>query len=252
VFGGDISGTKGTVTKFLIGSNVAVWLLTVFLAVAAGQVSGSQIGSLLTSGGETAFTQDFAAVPYFLTNGGLAFGGIASGEFYRLLTSDFLHYGIVHIGFNMYALWILGRECERLLGRWRFLLLYLLTGVGGATAVYLFGSPNALVAGASSSIFGLIGAMVFFFKKLQADMRGLIGLIVLNVAITLFVPGISILGHAGGFVLGSALGAVLAYAPAGPMRKQLQLAGIAGVALVMVAVVAARTVQLGLLGVSLP
>jgi membrane associated rhomboid family serine protease len=174
--------------------------------------------------------------------------GIATGEFYRLVTADFLHYGLLHLGLNMYALWLLGRECERLLGRWRFAALYLLAGIGGAVAVYWF-SPHSLTVGASGSVFGLMGALFFFFRRLNLDVRGLVGLLVLNLVITVSVRQISFWGHIGGLVVGAVLGAILAYAPRNSLRLPVQVGGIVLVALLLALAVAARTGQLGYLGV---
>src|SRR5437762_853516 len=79
--------------------------------------------------------------------------GIAHGEWYRLITAMFLHYGLLHLALNMYALWILGRDLERFLGPLRFTGLYLLAGLGGNVAAYLFSAPNAATAGASTAVF---------------------------------------------------------------------------------------------------
>ncbi|HEV2087424.1 MAG TPA: rhomboid family intramembrane serine protease [Cryptosporangiaceae bacterium] len=246
VFGGSVEGERGTVTKALIGVNLALWLLTIVAAVLTGDVSIAEVGRLVATGGTTGITEWGAALPLARCSDG-ALCGIAAGEYYRLLTADFLHYGLIHIGFNMYVLWVFGRECERLLGRSRFLALYLLTGVGGSVAVYAFGAPNVASAGASASIFGLLGALFFFFRRLRMDMRGLTFLIVGNFALGFFIPNISILGHLGGLAAGAAIGALLAYAPSGPHRTAIQVSGMAAVAVAMIGVVVIRTAQYGVL-----
>lgn len=246
VFGGDTAGTRGTVTKALIGVNIGFFVLTALVAVGTGAVPPLAIGQFLAFGGSSPATTLFSVVPVF-TVGGQSFGGVAGGEFYRLLTAGFLHYGLVHIAFNMYALWILGRECERLLGRWRFLGLYVVAGLGGAVAAYLVSDANSAVAGASGSIFGLFGALFFFFRKLRADVRGLVGILVINFAIGFLIPGISISGHVGGLITGGLLGLLLAYAPNGPSRSTVQLVGLGAVVLVLGVLVALRTVSYGVL-----
>ena len=206
----------------------------------------THLGRLVITGGITDVTEWGAAIPaYSCGNGQVC--GIAGGEFWRLLTADFLHYGIIHIGFNMYALWVIGRQCEQMLGRWRFLTLYLLSGVGGSVAVYLFAAPGQESAGASASIFGLLGAFFFFLRRLKADPRGLVFLIVLNFGLSFVVPNISIWGHVGGFVVGAAVGAILAYVPAGRGRSAPQVIALSGVGLALAVLVALRTASYGFL-----
>jgi len=135
------------------------------------------------------------------------------GQYERLLTSAFMHYGIVHILFNMYALYVLGPQLERHLGRLRFLTLYLLSALGGSVVVYLFSPLTAATAGASGAIFGLFGATLVAARKLRLDIRSLVVLIVINLVITFTVPGISWQGHIGGLVTGALVAAAYLYAP---------------------------------------
>lgn len=246
IFGGGPSGQRGTVTATLVWINVVVWLFTVAEAILVEKVPLQHIGRLVIFGDVTDVTRWGAAIPAYSCGSGEVCG-IAGGEFWRLLTADFLHYGVIHIGFNMYALWIIGRQCEQLLGRWRFLTLYLLSGVGGSVAVYLFAAPGQESAGASASIFGLLGAFFFVLRRLGADPRGLVFLIVLNFGLTLVVPNISVWGHVGGFVVGAVVGAILAYLPAGRGRSAPQIIALSGVALGLVVLVALRTASYGLL-----
>lgn len=143
---------------------------------------------------------------------------VADGEFYRLVTSAFLHYGLAHILFNMFALYIVGPPLERALGRLRFTGLYLLSALGGSVLVYLLSSPIANTAGASGAVFGLFGAMFVVGKRLNMDVRGVIAIIAINLAFTFVIPlissqNISWQGHIGGLVTGAAIAAAYAYAP---------------------------------------
>lgn len=140
---------------------------------------------------------------------------VAGGQYHRLLTSAFMHYGIVHILFNMYALYVLGPPLERHLGRLRFAALYLLSALGGSVVVYLFSPLNAATAGASGAIFGLFGATLVAARRLNLDVRSLVVLIVINLVITFTVPGISWQGHIGGLLTGALAAAVYVYAPRG-------------------------------------
>jgi membrane associated rhomboid family serine protease len=129
---------------------------------------------------------------------------VANGDIWRLLTSGFLHYGIFHLLTNMYALYWLGQMIEPAVGNVRFAALYfasLLAGSFGALVV----SPNALTAGASGAIFGLLGAAIVMARSRGINLMasGLLPILFINLAITFF-PGanISIGGHIGGFIGG--------------------------------------------------
>lgn len=144
---------------------------------------------------------------------------VADGQYYRLVTSAFLHYGLAHIVFNMWALWAVGPQLEQWLGRLRFGVLYGLSGLGGSVLVYLLSPLNSATAGASGAIFGLFGATFVLFRRLQLDVRGIVGLIVINLVITFVLPAVSSQsiswqGHVGGLVTGTVVAAVFAYVPA--------------------------------------
>lgn len=119
----------------------------------------------------------------------------------------------MHILFNMWALWVIGPALERWLGRTRFIVLYALGGLGGSVLVYLLTPINVPTLGASGAIFALFGATFMLARRLNFDVRWIIGLIVINLVITFIVPSISWQGHIGGLLTGAALGAVFAYAP---------------------------------------
>ncbi len=167
-------------------------------------------------------------------------------EFYRLLTSAFLHYGLLHIVLNMLVLAMIGPYLERLLGRWRFAAVYLLAALGGSVAVYVLGSKYTAVVGASGAIFGLFAACLLLVRELGLDPRTLIATIVLNFVLTFSVPDISKLGHIGGFIFG----ALATVAIAGlPQRRTMlpvrtQLLGLTGLVMVLVIAVVWRTAAL--------
>ena len=175
-------------------------------------------------------------------DGGQLVPGVADGAYWQLVTSMFTHVSIVHIGFNMLALWVLGPQLELAVGRVRFLALYFLSGLAGSALVY-WGDRGAL--GASGAIFGLMGALLIVAIKARGDVRGILTWIGLNFVITfVFVNAISWEGHLGGFVGGTAIGAILVYAPRGPRRTTVQVAGLVAVAVVIAVAIVARTVDL--------
>jgi rhomboid protease GluP len=141
---------------------------------------------------------------------------VDAGEYWRFLTSMFLHIGLFHLLFNGYALLVLGTELERLVGRSRFLTIYLLSGLVGSLASFAL-NPG-LSAGASGAIFGLIGALAaFFYLHRQAlgawgrrRLSNIAFLIVLNLFLGFTRPGIDNLAHLGGLLAGFALGWALA------------------------------------------
>ncbi|MGH3546163.1 MAG: rhomboid family intramembrane serine protease [Mycobacteriales bacterium] len=246
-FGGAVAehGREDVLTRVLIGINVAVWLAVVSVAVLRGEVAGNQVSRLILTGGITDLVRLGAAVPVESIDGVFS-GGIASGELWRLVTAMFLHYGIIHLALNMYGLWLLGQHCEHLLGRWRFLALYLLSGLGGTVAEFLFGNPNAYGAGASGCIFGMMAALFFFLRKLNTDVRPVATLLLLNLTLGFFLPQISLLAHVGGMIIGGAIGAVIAYAPRGSHQTRTQILGICAVGVVLLGLISARIFQYGL------
>jgi membrane associated rhomboid family serine protease len=144
--------------------------------------------------------------------------GVAQGDLYRLLSSAFLHYGITHLLFNMWALYVIGPPLEMWLGRLRFTALYVLSALGGSVLVYLLSSLTASTAGASGAVFGLFGASFVVGKRMNLDVRWVVGLIAINLAFTFVIPllggqNISWQGHIGGLVTGAVVAAAYAYAP---------------------------------------
>lgn len=146
--------------------------------------------------------------------------GVALGDWYRLISSAFLHeplntgFGIFHIAFNMYALYIVGPPLEQMLGRARFLTVYLVSALGGSVLYYLIVPPNSGPAiGASGAIFGLFGAWFIVARRLHLDARMVVVLIGINLVLGFTVSGIAWQDHVGGLIAGGALTAAYVYAP---------------------------------------
>ena len=175
-------------------------------------------------------------------------GVVAYDQYYRLLTSAFLHDGPTHILFNMWALWVIGPALERWLGRTRFIALYFLSALGGSVLVYWLTPINVPTLGASGAIFGLFGATLALSRKLNFDLRWIAGLVVINLIITFVVPSISWQGHIGGLLTGAAVGTVFAYAPRAN-RVLIETAFSLALVVLFVALVWWRTTNL-LTGVS--
>jgi membrane associated rhomboid family serine protease len=185
--------TKPVVTNALIALNLAVFV--------AGMGSGLRTRQSVTiDGGLIGLGR--------LGNGELI--GVAEGEWWRMISSGFLHANAIHIGFNMWVLYQLGQLLEPALGRLRFGLVYAVAMVCGAFGVLLL-DPNSLTVGASGAVFGLMGAAVAAFRARGINLfdTGLGGAIVLNLVFTFAIPGISIGGHVGGLIGGFVAGTLL-------------------------------------------
>lgn len=128
---------------------------------------------------------------------------------WRLLTAALVHSGIWHIGLNMLALWMLGRSLEPMLGRWRFLTMYVLGAIGGSAAVAII-SPGTATVGASGAVFALFGALLVIGLHMGANMTGLFVLLGINLVIG-FIPGFNIAwqAHVGGAAVGALVGLII-------------------------------------------
>jgi membrane associated rhomboid family serine protease len=176
--------------------------------------------------------------------------GVADGQWYRLISNTFLHepglsgIGPAHIIFNMWALIVVGPSLERLLGRVRFLAVYLISGLAGSVLFYLLASPTNSALGASGAIFGLFGAWFVVSRRLRLDSRAIVFLIVINLVISFaFGSAIAWQAHVGGLVAGAALTAAYAYAPR-QGRQPIQLAATVVLVAVLVIAVVIRDHQL--------
>lgn len=186
---------KPIITLSIIGVSVAAFVLQLVL-------------------GWDAFTARFAFAPF-----------LAESEPWRFLTGAVLHSPsrIFHIAFNMYALWIVGSQLEYMLGRWRFLVLYILGALGGNTMVFLLATPVSATGvdpswvtptiGASGAVFALFAALLPVIKRLGGQSRSILIIIGINVVIGFMIPNISWQGHLGGLIIGAILGWAYVKAP---------------------------------------
>jgi len=195
-------------TKVLIGLNVLVYLLT----AAQGRAQGSVFERFVLFG------------PF-----------VHEGDWWRLFTSMFLHWSIIHIGSNMLALWFIGSAVEQYLGATRFVPLYLVSGLAGSAGA-LLQAPLSPIAGASGAVFGILGAMLILEWNVTGSLAGqALTWIVINLAISFGIPGISWGGHIGGLIGGILI--TLAYSNVGRGRSahgRLSIPAVA--ALIVVAV----------------
>ncbi len=179
--------SKPFVTVTLLGVNVALFVLTILS------------GASLTDGGGDTFNELILYGPL-----------VAVGDWWRLVTSGFLHIGLIHLGFNMALLYFLGQSLEPALGKARFATLYAVALLGGSLGI-LVAQPAVAAAGASGAVFGLMGASFVIMRRRGVDPMGTqVGpLLALNLVISFAVPGVAWGGHLGGLLAGAAAGWIL-------------------------------------------
>lgn len=194
------------VTMILIGINVAVYGVELALG---GTIDG--LGNtlynhgVLFANGAYENGQLLTGPVHALIPPGAQAAGVEHGEWWRLITAAFLHYGPVHLGLNMFSLYFAGSILEQMVGRWRYVLLYLTAGVAGSAGALIV-TPNSPTAGASGAIFGVLGALLVLERRGNLQTGGQVALmIILNLVFTFAVPGISIGGHIGGLIAGFVL-----------------------------------------------
>ena len=169
---------------------------------------------------------------------------LAASEPWRFLTTAFLHANYMHLGFNMWALWVLGGVLEPVLGRWRFTAIYLLSALGGSTAIYWLSWPGTdswitMTVGASGAVFGLFSTMFVVQRRFGRDTSGIVALLAINAVISFLGANTSWQGHLGGLIVGGIVAAVYAWAPRGK-RQSVGIAGTVAVAVVLVGLNIAR------------
>ena len=208
--GAKLGTTQAPVTRILIAANVAIYLLTAVQGFGLNSPGGSFYIKTLLYG-----------------------PSVAQGEWWRLATSMFLHGFLLHIAFNMYALWAIGTPVEQYLGSVRYIGLYFVSGLAGSAGA-LLQSPLTPVVGASGAIFGILGAMLIIEWQATGKLGGqAMTLIVINLVFSFTFSGISWGGHVGGLIGGILV--TLAYAHWGRGKSaygQLGLGGAIGLILV--------------------
>lgn len=189
--GPGLDTTRGAAVPYVTYGLIAV-NLAVFVAC-------------LAQAGGTDFTRSA-----IMRHGALITGLGYEQEYWRLLTSGFLHWSVMHVAVNMISLFIVGRDLERLFGPARYAAIYLIGLLGGSAAVMAIERDPTVTAGASGAIYGLMGALLVVVLKLKLPPTSVLVVIGFNVVLSLSIPGISLLGHLGGLVFGAlAAGAVV-------------------------------------------
>jgi membrane associated rhomboid family serine protease len=206
-------------TYLLIALNVAAFLIEI--ATGSGGF-GRATGPVV---------QDFA----------LQGAAVADGEWYRLLTGGFLHASLFHIGFNMFALYILGRMLEPAIGTPRFVAVYFASLFAGSFGALLLSDPQTVTVGASGAVFGLFGAAFLIARRrgMDAIASELGFLLVINLALSFVLPRLSVGGHLGGLAGGLLCAALIVAGERGALGRNRQPVEIAGMVLVAAASVAA-------------
>ncbi|QYA95452.1 rhomboid family intramembrane serine protease [Streptomyces anulatus] len=222
--GGSVAADPRLVTKILVGINLAVFLLV--------SVRPALVGDLTLLG----LAWDPSPPPGSIE-------GVAEGQWYRLVTSMFLHQEVVHIGFNMLGLWWLGGQLEAALGRSRYLALYLLSGLAGSALTYLIAAPNQGSLGASGAVYGLFGATAVLMRRMNYDMRPVLVLLAINMVFTFTWGGIAWEAHVGGLIAGVVIAIGMVHAPR-DRRTAVQVGACALVLLASIGIIVARTMSL--------
>jgi membrane associated rhomboid family serine protease len=184
-----LSWSGPIVTQTLIAINVAVFLIQLF--------NGADLMRL-----NTGWIYENGVLVDQAVNSSGQLVGVAEGQWWRLLTATFLHGSLIHLGMNMLVLWLIGPPVEEYFGRARYLLLYLVSGLAGSAGALILSGGRPTV-GASGAIFGLMGAaLILEWRRIFVFGGQALGLVVVNLALTFAIPGISIGGHIGGLIGG--------------------------------------------------
>ena len=231
-YGGQRVSDPRITTFVLIGLNALVWLAI----LATGGSTSRLIDKLALLPESTAFRQPDGTVDIVR--------GVSDGAWWQLMTSAFTHITLLHIGLNMLTLYFLGPVLENVLGRSRFLALYLVSALAGSAAVMLFADPHSQTYGASGAMFGLMGALAVVAIKLRGQVQALLALIAINLVFTFTAGGISWQAHIGGLVGGAVIGTAMVYAPRS--NRSLVQWSVTGVVLaISLVLVAAKATALG-------
>jgi membrane associated rhomboid family serine protease len=238
-----VANLKATpVTKILLIAMALGYLWE--LAVAGGPGSlfgGPGLGDLIDAGALVPVTGGTALHPV---------GGIVGGEWWRLLSSIFLHAGLIHLALNSYVLWIFGVEIERQIGRLFTLTVFLVTGVFAGATSFAFAPGFIVGVGASGAIFGLVGAFIAYnylrrhHVMAQARLRGALSMLLINLVIGFSIPGIDWRAHVGGLVAGLVAGFAVDPSRPAALRRTFSTVGLVALLVGAVALVLIRTSQI--------
>ncbi|WP_242497264.1 rhomboid family intramembrane serine protease [Nocardioides oleivorans] len=252
MYGGERSADPRLTTFVLIGINAVIWL-----AITATGGNNSRLAQLFAlaptgiCGSESSPSQYYPGVASQQVCEGATGGdgvwraGFADGSWWQLVTAAFTHVEVWHVAMNMLALFVLGPALEGIIGRARFLAVYLVSALGSSVLVVFLAGADSSTVGASGAIFGLLGALLVVARKARLNMQGLVQNLGLAVAITVFGwRMISWQGHLGGIVTGALAAAIIAYAPRSS-RSVVQWAGLALLAVVLLVLAFVRDGMLG-------
>lgn len=246
MYGGSRSADPRLTSYVLIAINAVVWLVITATGGARSRafellalVPNGTCGSASTPSQYYPSIQDSLVCEGATGGDGVWHAGVADGAWWQLLTSAFTHVEIWHIAMNMFALFVFGPALEGIIGRARFLMVYLVSGLAGSVLVLWLSASDGSTVGASGALFGLLGALLVTATKARLNSQWLVQNLVLGVVITVVGwQSISWQGHLGGFLGGAAAAGIIAYAPKN-RRTTLQWGGLAvlTVALVWLALV---------------
>ena len=230
------------VTKLLLLVIVVGYVWELIVAGGPGSLFDGPSGQALINAGALVPATD-------VTSSGFV-GGLVGGEYWRLLSSMFLHAGLLHLAFNAYALWIFGQEVERDIGSFSTLAVFLVTGVFAGAASYALAPGFIVAVGASGAIFGVLGAYIAYNWKrrqhvmAQARVRGAIMLLVINLVIGFSIPSIDWRAHVGGLVAGLVAGWAVDPSRPPALRRTFTIAGLVVLVVAAAALVAFRNAQI--------
>jgi membrane associated rhomboid family serine protease len=216
---GSALSRPNIVTLTLIAVNVGVYLLEL-------AIGGSTDGT-------NNWIYEHGALVMNAVYGDGSPAGVANGEWWRMVSAAFLHFGPIHLLLNMYSLYYAGTLLEQVIGRWRFLLLYMASGIAGSAGALLL-SPNSITVGASGAIFGVLGGLFVLERMRHIATGGQVAvLIVLNLVFTFTFGGISIGGHLGGLIAGAVLMYLMLQFRRSMLYSVLAAAGVVAVSFIV-------------------
>ncbi|MGW6930159.1 rhomboid family intramembrane serine protease [Lentzea sp. NPDC054927] len=218
--GAEVSNSRPIITQVMIALNVLAYVVTV---VQSGSPMNNSRSGLFTA---TSMIPDLTA----------------NGEWWRIVTSGFMHFGLIHLALNMAALYVVGTIVEQELGKLRYSAVYFLSLLGGSAAAFFFGTVCQQLAGASGAVFGLMGALLIVFKRQKRDISTIVVIVGINLVSNLFTNA-SLLGHLGGFVIGGLLTLAMVRAPA-QNRNVYQIGAVVAAVVLLGVMFALRAAQL--------